>query len=150
MLEILYFDLSHAIAVHDEIIKKSGGNVGNINLGLLKSTLAHIQNDMYYPTFESKATHLFYSINKNHSFTDGNKRSSIALCAYFMEINGYGFEVNRFLKEVENIAVDVADNRIDKELLQDIITSLLFEADYSDELKIKIINAKMNRGQNII
>ena len=146
MTKILYFDTSHAVSVHDQIILKSGGNMGIINLGLMESVLSHIQNDSYYPTFESKATHLFYSINKNHAFTDGNKRSSIALCAYFMEINGFGFEINRFLTEIENIAVDVADNRIDKALLEEIIESLLFNPDFSDELKLKIINSKMENG----
>ncbi|RYM32605.1 type II toxin-antitoxin system death-on-curing family toxin [Brumimicrobium glaciale] len=144
-MKILYFDVNHAISVHDKIIQKSGGNMGTINIGLLESTLAHIQNDIYYPTFESKANHLFYSINKNHAFTDGNKRSSIALCAYFMEINGFGFKINYFLSEIENIAVDVADNRIDKELLQEIITSLLYESGFCNKLKMKIINAKMKQ-----
>lgn len=43
---------------------------------------------------------------------------------------------------MENIGVDVADNIIDKALLFEIITSLLYEDDYSEELKLKIINAK--------
>ena len=44
---------------------------------------------------------------------------------------------------MENITVDVADNRIDKELLYEIIISLLYEEDYSESLKLKIIYAKM-------
>lgn len=59
-----------------------------------------------------------------------------------MEINGFGFEVARFLTEMENIAVDVADNRIDKDLLYEIICSILYEDDFSDELKWKLIDAK--------
>lgn len=43
---------------------------------------------------------------------------------------------------MENIAVDVADNRIDKDLLFEIVCSLTYENDFSEELKIKIINAK--------
>jgi hypothetical protein len=38
--------------------------------------------------FESKLTHLVYSVNKSHCFNDGNKRTSIALGAFFLEING--------------------------------------------------------------
>jgi death-on-curing protein len=49
-----YFDNKHAINVHDEIIIKSGGLSGVINIGLLESTLEHIQNDLYYPTIEDK------------------------------------------------------------------------------------------------
>jgi death on curing protein len=137
-----YFDTNHAIIVHDKIIHMSGGVLGMLNMGLLESVLEHIQNDSYYPEFEDKLTHLCFSINKNHSFQDGNKRSSIALSAFFLEINGYDFRVSRFIKEMENISVDVADNRINKELLSEIISSILFEEDYSEELKIKIIRAK--------
>ncbi len=135
----IYFDIKHAINVHDDIIEKSGGSTGILNIGLIESVLEHIQNDLYYPDVESKLTHLFYAINKSHAFNDGNKRSSIALSAYFLEINGWSFIVSKFIIEMENITVHVADNRIDKDLLFEIIASLLYEEDYSEELKLKII-----------
>ena len=96
----------------------------------------------YYPELEHKLTHLFFSINKNHSFQDGNKRASIVLSAYFLEINNCSFRTMRFLAEMENVAVDVADNRIDKDLLFEVINSIIYEDDYSEELKLKIIYAK--------
>lgn len=136
-----YFDTAHAVEVHDEIIRKSGGILGALNIGLLESTLEHVQNDLYYPDMEDKVTHLFHSINKNHSFKDGNKRSSIVLAAYFMEINGLDFRVSVFMERMENIAVYVADNKIDKDLLFEIIQSIIYEADYSESLKLKIFNA---------
>jgi death on curing protein len=43
---------------------------------------------------------------------------------------------------MENIAVDVADNRIDRDLLFEIINSIIYEHDYSEELKLKIIYSK--------
>jgi death-on-curing protein len=141
MLQFRYFDKEHAIEVHDEIIKKSGGSFGVLNIGLLDSTLEHIQNDIYYPSLEDKLSHLFYAINKNHSFQDGNKRASIVLSAYFLEINGLDALVSPFIKKMENIAVYVANNRINKDLLSEIIYSLIYENDYSEELKIKIYNA---------
>lgn len=137
-----YFDTSHAILVHDEIIKRSGGLLGLININLLESVLGHIQNDFYYPELEDKITHLFYSINKNHSFQDGNKRASIVLSAYFLEINNCAFRVERFISEMENIAVDVADNRVNKDLLYEIVCSIIYEDDYSEELKLKLIYSK--------
>ena len=137
----IYFDIQHAVKVHDDIIEKSGGAKGVLNVGLIESVLEHIQNDLYYPEIENKLTHLFYAINKSHAFNDGNKRSSIALSAYFLEINGWGFVVSKFIRETENISVDVADNRVDKDLLHEIITSIIYEDDYSEELKLKIIAA---------
>lgn len=138
----IYFDTAHAIHVHDEIIKHSGGRMGVVNLALLESVIEHIQNDLYYPKIEDKLTHLFHSVNKNHSFVDGNKRASIALSAYFMEINGLSLCVAKFISEMENIAVDVADNRIDKPLLFEIIRSTIHEDDHNDALKLEIIRAK--------
>jgi death-on-curing protein len=140
-MELIYFDIAHAIKEHDFIIENSGGKHGIINIGILESPLEHIKNDIYYPTIESKITHLLYSANKNHAFIDGNKRTSIVLSAYFMELNGFDFQVARFIIEMENIVVYVAENRINKELLCEIICSLLYELEYSEELKLKIIHA---------
>lgn len=140
-MSYLYFDTNHAIKQQDFIIENSGGKKGIINIGLVDSVLEHIQNDSYYPEFENKICHLFYSINKNHAFEDGNKRSSIVLSAYFLELNGFDFKVSHFIKEMENITVHVADNKIDKDLLQEIIISILYENSYDETLQLKIINA---------
>lgn len=138
-MQFVYFDIKHAITVHDNIIDESGGAKGVLNIGLIESVLDHIQNDLYYPEMEHKVTHLFYGINKSHAFNDGNKRSSIALSGYFLEINGWDFVVSKFFRQMENIAVDVADNRINKDLLFEIISSILYELDFSEEIKLKII-----------
>jgi death-on-curing protein len=45
--EILYFDIQHAVEVHDWIIDNSGGFPGTREIGSLESVLDHIQNDMY-------------------------------------------------------------------------------------------------------
>jgi death-on-curing protein len=137
----LYFDSPHAIAVHDWIIEHSGGRQGINNLDLLESPLEMIQDDFYYPDVVSKVTHLFYSINKNHAFVDGNKRSGIALSAYFLQLNGYDYTVKRFVTEMENIAVWVAMNMINKDLLAELVESLIFEDEYSEALKLKIVQA---------
>ena len=142
----LYFDIDHAIGVHDWIIENSGGLPGNNDLGLLVSPLEHIQNDLYYPEVEDKLTHLVYSINKNHAFSDGNKRSSIALGAYFLELNGYFYGVQNFVQQMENITVWIADNVIDKELTHKIISALIYEDDYSESLKLEIALAVSQWG----
>lgn len=142
MIVFNYFTTEFAIVIHDEIIEKSGGILGIINEGLIDSFINHIQNDEYYPNLEDKLTHLFYSVNKNHCFNDGNKRSSIALSAYFLEINECGFIVPRFIYYMENFSVDVANNIINKELLHEIISSILYEESFSEDLKLKIIEAK--------
>lgn len=140
-MKLIYFSSDYAIRIHDRIIEISGGHAGIKNFGNIDSPLHHIQNDDYYPTYEEKLTHLIFSFNKFHAFNDGNKRTSIAIGAFFLEINGLDVFTHKFIIEMENIAVTVADNLIEKDLLQDIITAIINEIDYSEELKLKIINA---------
>ena len=137
-----YFDIEYAIKEHDYIIDKSGGLSGTKDKGHLEAVLDFVKSDMYYPCIEDKAAYLFYALNKNHAFNDGNKRASVALTAYFFEINQLGFIVSRFMRGIENIAVDVADNAISRDLLFEIISSFIYEDDFSIELKMKIIEAK--------
>lgn len=140
MSTYIYFDIEHTIRTHDFIIENSGGNSGIIEIGKIESVLEHIQNDLYYPEFEDKLTHLVFSVNKFHAFSDGNKRTSIALGAYLLEVNGIEYCIDKFIREMENIAVYVADNKIDKDLLREIICSILIEDDFNEELKLKIID----------
>lgn len=139
--EILYFDVAHAIEVHDYIIEHSGGLHGNRDIGLLESVLDHVQNDMYYPTLVEKLTHLVFSVNKFHAFNDGNKRASLSLGAYFLELNGCDYCVRTFLLRMENIVVWVAEGKISKNLLGEVIQSLIEEDDYNEALKLKILEA---------
>lgn len=136
-----YFDTNYAIKQHDFIIENTGGRMGILNIGLLESVIEHIKNDFYYPELEDKICHLFYSINKNHAFNDGNKRASIVLSAFFLELNDFDYKVSHFIREMENIAVHVADNKINKDLLLEIIASIVYENEYSQSLQLKIINA---------
>lgn len=140
-IRFLYFDAAHAVRVHDWIIEHSGGLAGTKDIGQIESPLEHIQNDFYYPEMEDKLTHLVFSINKNHAFNDGNKRSSLVLGAYFLELNSFDYVVKRFVKEMENISVWVADNLIDKDLLHQIISSVIYEDDYSEAIKLAIVEA---------
>lgn len=142
-MEFKYFDVHHALEVQNYIIENSGGKKGIINQGLLESVLEHVKNDLYYPALEDKVCHLFFSINKNHTFNDGNKRSSIVLSAYFLEINGADFLIDRFIHEMENIAVYVAENKIDRNLLLEIIKELIYKNSFSEILRLKIAVALM-------
>jgi len=148
-LRYLYFDVIHAIDAQSWIIERSGGLPGVKNLAQLESVLGHIQNDIYYPEMVDKLTHLVFSINKNHPFNDGNKRSSIGLGAYFLELNGYDYVVRRFVLEMENIAVYVADNVIGKDLLREVICALLYEDEYPEGLKLALIDAILKAAPNV-
>jgi death-on-curing protein len=141
----LYFDVQHAVAVHDWIIDNTGGLAGIKDLGQLDSVLQHIQNDDYYPTFDAKLMHLIFGINKFHAFNDGNKRSSLTLGAYFLTLNGYDYCVPQFMLQMENIVVALAEGSVSKDLLHRVTISLIEEDDFSDELKLELAHA-MSHG----
>ncbi len=140
-ITILYFDVVHAIREHDWIIKYSGGLPGVKDAGQLSSILEHIQNDQYYPNFEEKLNHLVFAINKFHAFNDGNKRSSLVLGAYFLQINGYDYCVKKFVHEMENIVVWLAEGKISKDLLLKLVTSLIVDDEYPETLKLELVEA---------
>lgn len=138
----IYFGIKEVIETHKLTVKVSGGGSdGILDIGKLESVLQHIQNDDYYPTFEEKLNHLFFSANKFHCFEDGNKRIAISLGAKFLLVNGYVFIVPKFIQEMENISYHVAAGKINKDLLLEIITSIINEPEFSEELRLKIFNA---------
>jgi len=137
---VIYIDIKDALSIHKKTVAVSGGgNSGILNIGLLESVLQHIQNDDYYPTFEEKLTHLIFSVNRNHSFSDGNKRISISLGIQFLNLNGYLYCITRFITEMENISYHIAAGLLGKELLRQIIHSILEnEKDFNESLKLEI------------
>jgi death-on-curing protein len=141
-MALVYITLEQAVETHRKTVEVSGGGaLGAMNLGPLESVLEHIQNDLYYPEFEDKLTHLFFSANKFHCFQDGNKRIAISLGAQFLLLNGYVFVASRFMREMENISYHVAAGRIDKVLLKEIISAVIEDGTDDEELKMKIFHA---------
>lgn len=138
---IIYISKEQALATHRSTIEHSGGgDCSDINLGYLESALEMIQIDDYYPTFIDKLVHLIWSINRNHAFSDGNKRLSITLGVLFLSLNGYLYCIKRFLAEMENISYHLAAGRIEKELLFKLIKSILDgEDDFNESLKIELL-----------
>lgn len=144
---ILYITQEQAEHIHRKTVDLSGGgSYEAINIGYLYSALELIENDDYYPTFEDKLIHLVWSINRNHAFSDGNKRLSITLGVQFLSLNGYLYCIERFLREMENISYHLAAGRIEKELLAEIIHSFLEnEEDFCEELKLELLLAIDNQ-----
>lgn len=140
---MIYLTEEQARITHKETVRLSGGGSNEVlNIGYLYSVLEHIQNDDYYPTFVEKLTHLIWSINKNHSFADGNKRLSITLGAQFLLFNGYLYCLERFLREMENISYHLAAGRIEKDMLQRFVHSFIEnELDFDEELKLDYLMA---------
>lgn len=70
-----------------------------------------------YPTLIDKATILFYGINKNHPFRNGNKRISAASLIVFLYINDK--QINASKQEIVDMTLYVAkspNNEMEKVL----------------------------------
>ncbi len=84
---------------------------------LLESALANpsrsFNGQQLYPTLVKKATILYYGLNKNHPFKNGNKRLATAALLVFLMINNQAPDGSR--KEIEdylvNLALRVADSK---------------------------------------
>lgn len=88
-----YPTIEEVIFIHDRIIEESGGSKGIRDLDLLQSAVGRPQvsfagQDLYQDIF-FKAAALIHSLILNHPFTDGNKRTGLAVASRLLFINGY-------------------------------------------------------------
>ncbi len=141
MPDFVYFDANWAIIEHDNILRLSGGLSGVPKRDQLAGMLDFIKDDGYYPEFEDKLTHLVFSLAKNHYFADGNKRSSIAVSAYFLQVNGLGGLVPRFIVDMEHVVLCVADDIISKEELRGVLVDHLKYGEMSEVNKLLVVDA---------
>ena len=143
MDRFIYITPEQAKITHEKTIQYSGGGtLEELDFGKLESVLYNIRNDDWYPTFVDKVTHLFFCTCQFHSFADGNKRLAITLSTLFLLLNGYLSIAETFLAKTENISLNVAASKIDKELLHKIMEAIMNGSYDEDEaLKLEIYNA---------
>ncbi len=143
MDKFIYITPEQAKVIHAKTIEYSGGGtLDELDFGKLDSVLQNIRNDDWYPTFVDKLTHLFFCTCQFHCFVDGNKRLAITLSTLFLLLNGYLKIAETFLAKTENISLNVAASKIDKELLHKIMSAIMegtFDAD--ETLKLEVYNA---------
>lgn len=143
MAKLRYITLEEACEIHERTVNYSGGGMLQArDLGPLDGVLKNIQVDSYYPTIVDKLTHLFFCVCEFHCFTDGNKRLAITLCTQFLLLNGYLNIARDFIPKMENISYYVAAGKISKELLHQIMESIMDGSfDDNEPLKLAIFDA---------
>ena len=85
--------LHEALAIHERLIEKFGGQNGLRDPGLLESALYRPQTG-YYETLTEMASALFESLLLNHPFIDGNKRAAFFLMDVFLRMNGFKIRIH--------------------------------------------------------
>lgn len=142
MSDIQYITWDELLYVYCKTVEESGGGFSGIrDRDRLESVLDFVQNDLYYPTFESKLTFLVSRICTGHLFDDGNKRMSLTLGVYFLHKNGRFWAATTLMTHMAAIIMHVAAGNIDEELLARIIPSVITGEDFDESLKIDIAHA---------
>ena len=109
------------VAVHAEVISAHGGRPGIRDRALLESAVAaprasHAGKPLIANVIGVAAAYLFY-LSRNHPFIDGNKRTALATCLVFLQVNGYLPKPSlpsEAIDDWEALAWDVAASRIDR------------------------------------
>jgi death-on-curing protein len=117
--DILHPTVEAVKAIHREVLQAHGGSAGIRDEGLLDSAVAAPQGTMMgKPMFrepvEVAAAYLFY-LCRNQPFIDGNKRTALATCLVFLSENGYLIQEKLDTDVWEELVLDVAASRIDRE-----------------------------------
>jgi death-on-curing protein len=90
--------------IHDNLVAQLWpgtalpGAGGMRDSGLLESAVARPFQSAFgvdaYPTIFEKAVALFHSLNSNHPFHDGNKRTAVIALNHFLLANGYWHSIS--------------------------------------------------------
>ncbi|MEO1998914.1 MAG: type II toxin-antitoxin system death-on-curing family toxin [Planctomycetaceae bacterium] len=120
-----YLTLGEVLDLHRRIIEQSGGAVGVREMGGVESAVPQPQmtfeGEELYPTIESKATALCFSLVMNHPFVDGNKRIGHGAMETFLVMNG--FEIAANVDEAEKIILTLAAGELSREELLEWVAS---------------------------
>ena len=117
--DLLHPTVEAVKAIHQEVLQAHGGSAGIRDEGLLDSAVAAPQatmmgKPMFREPVEVAAAYLFY-LCRNHPFIDGNKRTALATCLVFLSENGYLSQEKLDVDAWEQLVLDVAASRIDRE-----------------------------------
>ncbi|NLO10160.1 MAG: type II toxin-antitoxin system death-on-curing family toxin [Clostridiales bacterium] len=109
------------LTLHSMIIKQSGGSDGVRENELLDMALhapfQTFENTELYPSIQSKAARLCFSIISNHPFIDGNKRIGILAMLVFLDVNQVMIECSN--QEIIEFGLGVASGKYNTEFIID-------------------------------
>ena len=139
---IKYISYEEVLTVYQKMIEQSGGGFSGIrDGGGIEMILDYVQNDDYYPTFAEKLNYLVYRFCSGHFFSDGNKRISLTVGAYFLLKNEYYWAATTFMQRMEAIIYHVAASNINQDLLLRIILCVVACKDFDESLKLELSEA---------
>ncbi len=129
---ITHLDVEAVLAIHAEVLAAHGGGGGIRDRALLESAVAAPQASsggapLLTELTEIAAAYLFY-LCRNHPFVDGNKRTALAACLVFLQVNDALPDPGLPARDVdtwEALVIDVAASRADRLVLTKRLRKLL-------------------------
>lgn len=116
-MAVKFISLEDVIFIHEAIVSEIGGKNGVRDFTLLHSAIFRPQasfggQDLYL-TILDKAASFIHSLLLNHPFNDGNKRTALASCERFLNING--IKINASQKEKVQFTLNIESKKLDLE-----------------------------------
>ncbi len=111
-----YPTLDEVLTLHQSVLDAHGGSAGLRDMGALQSALAAPRQTMFgeelYSGIADKSAIILYLLTQNHPFVDGNKRTALSACFWFLESNGYTLDVGS--ENLYQFTIDIASGHLDK------------------------------------
>ena len=128
-LPLMHPSVEAVKAIHAEVLAAHGGSPGLRKAVLLESALAAPQatragEPMFTTPVDIAAAHVFY-LCRNHPFVDGNQRTALATCLVFLSENGLLPEETLDTDAWEQLLMEVAGSRADREETTERLRKLL-------------------------
>lgn len=116
MKNVRFLTVSEVLKLHKLQIQDFGGADGIRSGELLESAVMQPQSGfggfmLHKNIIEMAAAYLFH-ICQNHPFVDGNKRTALDACYFFLFFNGYELSGNE--DEIADFVLDVAAGKAKK------------------------------------
>jgi death-on-curing protein len=117
--DLLHPTVEAVKAIHREVLQAHGGSAGIRDEGLLDSAVAapratKMGKPIFREPLEVAVAYLFY-LCRNHPFIAGSKRTALATCLVFLSENGLLSQEKLDADIWEQLVLDVAASRIDRE-----------------------------------
>ena len=122
MEEVEFVNWDELLILHEDQLRKHGGQAGFIDEGVVRSAMSRPQfTAQYSPDADMAdlAADYMYGLSTTQGFLDGNKRTALVTALFFMRKNG----CNIFLSEklMYFIALAVAKGDLDRDGLAEIL-----------------------------
>jgi death-on-curing protein len=124
-----FINKEDVLTIHKKQINLYGGSEGIRDEGLLDSAIYQPQTsfggELLHPTIYEQAAAYVFHITNNHAFIDGNKRTAFDVMVTFLNLNDY--ELNMIPEEAYQLTMQVADSKVNKEELIEILRDCIRE-----------------------